>query len=185
MFAMTSNPARALLCGVVALVAAYPCFAPVSSTSPPSDEAERRMLELNDVGIAHYRHVEFAAARSTYEEAIRLKPEPGDVVSSKARRWLQTNLAWLLATCSEGAVRDGARAVTLAEEVVGSAPNDAAYLDTLAAAYAEAGRFHDAVNTERQALALLKKGTSLNDRFRDHLKRYKAGQPWRDDGSNW
>lgn len=143
------------------------------------------MVALNQVGIAHYRKMEFGLALSIYEEAIRIKPEPGDLISSKARRWVQTNLAWLLATCPDDAIRDGSRAVALAKEVVASAPGDAAYLDTLAAAYAEAGRFEEAVKTQKQAIAPLKKGHSLLSEYQNHLKSYKAGKPWRDDGSKW
>jgi cytochrome c-type biogenesis protein CcmH/NrfG len=145
-------------------------------------ESELKMFALNDAALAHVRKGEYALARSTYEEAIQLKPEPGDVVSSKARRWVQTNLAWLLSTCPDGAVRDGSRGVTLAEEVVASTPKDIAYLDTLAAAYAEAGRFEEAVKTQQAALAPMTKGNPLRDEYRDHLKSYKDGKPWRDSG---
>ena len=182
MFRLSSIQARAMTCGVVALIAFHPCFAPVSSEPSPSEEAERRIYGLNELAFAHWHKGDYAAARSAFEEAIRIKPEPADIVSSKARRWVQTNLAWLLATCPDSTVRDGSRAVALAEPVVASAPKDVAYRDTLAAAYAEAGRFEDAVNAERQALASLKKGDSLRDEYQDHLKSYTSGKPWRDSG---
>jgi len=51
--------------------------------------------------------------------------------------------------------------------------------------YAEAGRFEDAVKTQQEALAPLKKGSSLHDEYRLHLKSYKYKKPWRDDGSKW
>lgn len=59
-------------------------------------------------------------------------------------------LAWFLATCPEASLRDGKRAVTLAEAVVSIWPNPN-YLDTLAAAYAETGDFDRAVKIESQA----------------------------------
>jgi tetratricopeptide (TPR) repeat protein len=177
-----SNRASAALCVFGLLIVFHPCFAPVSSEPSPSQQAELKMLALNDVALAHVHKAEYAAARSVYEEAIRLKPEPEDVATSKARRWVQTNLAWLLATCPDGGVRDGQRAVVLAEQVVASTPKDAAYLDTLAAAYAEVGRFKDAVKTQQAALAPLKKGHPLYDSYREHLKRYKDAQPLRDSG---
>jgi hypothetical protein len=65
---------------------------------------------------------------------------------------------------------------------VASTPKDVAYLDTLAAAYAEAGRFDEAVKAEQAALAPLKKGNSLRDEYQDHLKSYKDKKPWRDSG---
>ena len=60
----------------------------------------------------------------------------------------QNDLAWLLATCPDNSVRNGQKAVELAQQAVqlsnGRSPE---ILDTLAAAYAEAGRFHEAVET--------------------------------------
>lgn len=66
---------------------------------------------------------------------------------------LANNLAWLLATCSDDETRDGRAAVELAErmiEQVGRA--DPALLDTLATAYAAAGRFDEAVATQDEAI---------------------------------
>ncbi|HWQ54826.1 MAG TPA: tetratricopeptide repeat protein [Bryobacteraceae bacterium] len=64
-----------------------------------------------------------------------------------------TQTAWVLATCPDGAVRNGKEAVTLASraaELTGG--RDPAILDTLAAAYAEVGRYAEAVSTARRAL---------------------------------
>jgi cytochrome c-type biogenesis protein CcmH/NrfG len=174
--------ARAFLCALVTLSVFSPCLAPESKVPSPSVESELKMFALNDVALAHVRKGEYPSARSAYEEAIALKPEPEAVASSKARRWVQTNLAWLLSTCPDGVVRDGARAVTLAEEVVASTPNDIAYLDTLAAAYAESGRFEEAVKTQQAAIAPMNKGNPLRDEYREHLKSYKDGKAWRDSG---
>jgi tetratricopeptide (TPR) repeat protein len=66
-------------------------------------------------------------------------------------------LAWLLATSPEDELRDGDAAVALAERSVGDGSGvDADHLDTLAAAYAEAGRFDDAVATAERARGLAK-----------------------------
>jgi hypothetical protein len=146
----------------------------------PVDEVEERMLVMNQLAEAHRRKGEYASAVGVYEEAIRMKPDPGDVPGSKARRWVQGNLAWLLATCPDDAVRDGPKAVTLAAEVVASTPQDAAYLDTLAAAYAEAGRFEEALTTQQKAIAPLKKDDRLRDEYRNHLKSYEKKKAWRD-----
>ena len=60
------------------------------------------------------------------------------------------NLAWLRATCPKSAFRDGIEAVKLAEKTIqltnGQEP---ATFDTLAAAYAEEGRFPEAVQAAR------------------------------------
>jgi Flp pilus assembly protein TadD len=61
----------------------------------------------------------------------------------------------VLATNPEASVRNGSEAVELAARAVKlSGAKDPAILDTLAAAYAEAGRFPEAVETARQALTL-------------------------------
>ena len=57
-----------------------------------------------------------------------------------------------------------------------------AILGTLAAAYAEAGRFSEAVETAKRALALATRHdrTELLDALRTQLKSYKAGKPYRE-----
>jgi tetratricopeptide (TPR) repeat protein len=69
--------------------------------------------------------------------------------------FLLNRLAWLLATSPEDAVRNGSRAVELAQKSVSiTTRQDAMSLETLSAAYAEVGRFDDALATGREALAL-------------------------------
>ena len=63
--------------------------------------------------------------------------------------------AWMLATNPNASVRNGAEAVELAQRAVElSGGREPAILDTLAAAYAEAGRFPEAVKTAQRAAAL-------------------------------
>ena len=62
------------------------------------------------------------------------------------------NLAWLLAAHPSDALRNGAEAVRLAERACElSEHREPVMLGTLAAAYAEAGRFGDAVKTAEKA----------------------------------
>src|SRR5262249_37764689 len=68
-------------------------------------------------------------------------------------------IAWLLATSPEDDLRDGPRAVELALRVCqGTGFESAAFLDTLAAALAECGRFDEAVERARQVLELVGDG---------------------------
>ena len=63
------------------------------------------------------------------------------------------DLAWFLATSGNAGTRDGTGAVAIAEKIV--AANDrkkAAFLDTLAAAYAETGQFTNAVSVEQESI---------------------------------
>lgn len=85
----------------------------------------------------------------------------------------------MLATAPDSTVRDGARALLLAEQLVAWRSDDAAYLDTFAAAFAELGRFEDAVRTEQRAVGRLGRG-SLRDEYRRHLKGYENKKPWRE-----
>lgn len=92
-------------------------------------------------------------------------------------------LAWILATCPDDALRDGAEAVRLAEMACDATKRqDASLLDTLAAAYAEQGRFDDAVAVADQALQLAEKGDDrqLTAGVRRRRRLYAAQQPFRD-----
>jgi Flp pilus assembly protein TadD len=69
--------------------------------------------------------------------------------------FLLNRLAWLLATSPEDSIRNGPRAVELARKAVTiTRRQDAMSLETLSAAYAEVGRFDDALKVGREALAL-------------------------------
>ena len=94
------------------------------------------------------------------------------------------DLAWLLATHSDPQLRDGLRAVALAEAAVRSHPDPhPGLLDTLAAAHAEAGNFENAVRIESRAIALLEERAATPETievFRIHLAHFRAGEPLRD-----
>jgi tetratricopeptide (TPR) repeat protein len=91
-------------------------------------------------------------------------------------------VAWLLATSHEPGCRDGKEAVALAEQLCKlSGRGHPLALDTLAAAYAEAGRFPEAVHTARQALDAAQK-TGENRLVRElgqRLTLYERAQPFR------
>src|SRR5438477_11612455 len=72
-----------------------------------------------------------------YEKALALAPQ--DPHS-------RNNMAWALATSSDASIRDGARAVSLAQEAVElSGGKEPSFFRTLAAAYAENNRFSEAI----------------------------------------
>ncbi len=90
------------------------------------------------------------------------------------------NLAWLRATDPDPGLRDGAQAVTLAQIPIELSPNNPSWLDTLAAAYAEAGRFAEAVQTAERALrlAVAKGDRSLAAAIETHLQLYRKQEPY-------
>lgn len=90
--------------------------------------------------------------------------------------------AWQMATSTNAARWDGARAVLLAGRALKQEPGNTEYLDTLAAAYARAGRFSEAVETQRHAIELLeakpkKPEQAFLQSFRDRLERYERSEP--------
>jgi protein O-mannosyl-transferase len=93
------------------------------------------------------------------------------------------NLAWILATWPDSSVRDGARAVELAERAnkLSNGRRPMIVL-TLAAAYAEAGRFSDATNAAETALQVVQSAgdTKMAEGIRAYIQLYQAGQPFRD-----
>jgi tetratricopeptide (TPR) repeat protein len=149
---------------------------------------------------------EVAAAIAQYRKALEIKPDyaaahgnlglalagVGRVVEAIAeyRTVLKinpreaaayNNLAWLCATYPDRKFRDGAQAVTLARRAVELSPGNPDYLDTLAAAYAEAQRFPEAVQTGRKALDLARQQhqPALAESIRAKLRLYEAGTPFR------
>jgi len=93
-------------------------------------------------------------------------------------------LAWVLATYPEGSVRNGAQAVEFALQAERLSGGKVPFIvGTLAAAYAEAGRFPEAVETGRRALELVKaQGDPKQiEASRARLGLYEAGKAFRDE----
>ena len=97
------------------------------------------------------------------------------------------DLAWIRATEPDPQVRNGAQAVSMAEracQVTGF--QEPQFMGTLAAAYAEVGRFDDAVKMAERAksLAAAQGKGAIVERNQQLLELYRAGKPYRGpDGS--
>jgi protein O-mannosyl-transferase len=107
-----------------------------------------------------------------YQKALEIKPD-------YAEAW--NSLAWLLATCPQASLRNGNQAVELARranQLTGD--GNPVVLGTLAAAYAETGRFPEAVETAQRALQLAgpQSNTALANGLRSQMKLYQAGLPF-------
>ena len=88
-------------------------------------------------------------------------------------------LAWSLATSRSAKMRDGPHAVAFAEKAVAvTNRKDPQLLDTLAAAYAEAGDFNKAISAQKEAIRLLGDEQARKD-FTTRLKLYESNIPYR------
>ena len=109
-----------------------------------------------------------------YRTVLRTQPDLPEALN---------NLAWILATQPDPGVRNGVEAVDLAERACGLTDNQQAiFLGTLAAAYAEAGRFAEAVTTAERAEARAWQANQveLAARNRQLGELYRSGQCCRD-----
>lgn len=122
-----------------------------------------------------------AEAIATYEHVLQLAPTQPLTSASPASLDAASNLAWLLATTKDPALRRPARALDLAQQVnTITQGQSASVLDNLAAAHAATGDFSAATATAIQALkiAVATGDTSLAAVLPQRLAAYKAGQPW-------
>jgi tetratricopeptide (TPR) repeat protein len=111
-------------------------------------------------------------AITQFQKALQIKPD-----YAKA----QNDLAWLLATWPEASLRDGNKAVELAQQANAlTGGENPLILHTLAAAFAEAGRFSEALETAQRALQLAgaQSNTGLAGQLQSELKLYQAGSPY-------
>ena len=138
-----------------------------------------KSVDLRPTAIAHHilgttliQLGRVPEAMTSFNAALKLNPR---LVASA------NNLAWLLAT--NETVRDGARAVTLLENLLqkreARTPGN---LDTLAAAYAESGRFDEAIKTATEAVRLAKaEGDVRKSRsIQKRLSLYQQSKPYRE-----
>lgn len=111
-------------------------------------------------------------ARKSLEQAVHLDPSDPSTLN---------DLAWMLATTKDARVRNGRRAVTIATKACAlSNWTNAFSIDTLAAAYAAAGNFSDAVKYQEMAISRLKPEdrTAQLAGMQRRLQQYVIGQPF-------
>ena len=138
----------------------------------------QRALELkpddagahNNLGNALLQQGKAEEAMAEFQQALQLKPDDPSI---------QNNLALLLATSSKASLRNGVKAVELAHQAnVLTGGKNPVVLETMAAAFAEEGRFSEAAETVQQALSLAGEQSALAGRLQSELNLYQAGSPF-------
>jgi hypothetical protein len=106
------------------------------------------------------------------KQALALQP---------ASTQLANKLAWFLATCPQAALRDGPGALQLAVQLNAAAGGrDPNVLRTLAAAYAQCGRYPDAAEAAGRGIQIARqqRNASLVASMEQEVKIYQAGRPY-------
>ena len=121
-------------------------------------------------GATRAEQGDYEKALADFHEAIRLDPRQTDAYNG---------LVWIWATCPDARFRDGKQAVEMATRVGELAQRiNPANLDTLAAAYAEAGDFENAVKWQIKAMCMVRDKAD-KAAFANRLELYRSGQPYR------
>ena len=142
----------------------------------------RKLLELqpdnmevhNIVGTVLVQQSRVQEGVEEWQKVLSVEPDNGNAMS---------NLAWVFATSPDQSIRNGAKAVQLAEQAVRISGGRIAILfRTLAAAYAENGRFGDAIQTAQRGIELANSqgNSSLATELQGNITLYQEQQPLRD-----
>ncbi|MBA7627736.1 Beta-barrel assembly-enhancing protease [subsurface metagenome] len=135
------------------------------------DQAEVRV----NLGIAYTQLGKYELAIQNWTRVVELEPNSANAVNAL------NNLAWLLATTGDASIQDANKAVGCAQRACElteyKAPTS---LDTLAAAYAAAGRFDDALKTARQAvnIAKVRGQEKLVSEIQSRIELYQTGRSY-------
>jgi len=112
------------------------------------------------------------SALEVYREAARTLPDRPEVANE---------LAWILATHRDARLRNGDEAREIAEKLVADYPGQPALRATLAAAYAEVGRFDDAAREQEAVVASVRSSgdAAALQANQEMLERFRRGEPLR------
>jgi tetratricopeptide (TPR) repeat protein len=123
-------------------------------------------------GLAYGETKQYAKAVADFAKTIELDPDDA---------FAHSRLAWHLATCNEANLRNGKDAVLHAKKACElNHWQEPGFLETLAAACAEAGDFKEAVKWQKKAESLVAGDKARQDEARKRLALYEKGEAYRD-----
>ncbi len=142
----------------------------------------RKLLELqpdnmevhNIVGTVLVQQGQIREGVEEWQKVLEIQPDNGNALN---------NLAWVLATAPDDSLRDGSRAVQLAEQALQiSGDRIPIVFRTLAAAYAENQQFPQAIETAQQGVELANKqgNFALAAELQSSIALYQENRPLRD-----
>lgn len=132
----------------------------------------------DNLGVLLVQSGDARNAITQWDTNLQIDPNDGNALN---------NLAWILASYPDESIRNGKRAVELAERAVALPGGDAPIvLRTLAAAYAENNDFPKATTTVQRAIDLAtgQGNGSLAETLRHELELYQAQKPYRESPTN-
>ena len=150
------------------LIHATECFRNVLNLAP-NDVEVRQIL-----GKIFYQTGKWADGIVELKKAYRIQPDNPQVAN---------DLSWMLATAPDQSLRNGPQSLGLALAVDKvSAGKNPIFLDTLAAAYAENGKYAEALRIANHALELAETEgkKDLIKSMKEEITLYEAGKPVRD-----
>jgi tetratricopeptide (TPR) repeat protein len=142
----------------------------------------QKLLELqpdnievhNIVGTALVQRGRIKEGVEEWQKVLLIQPDNGNAMS---------NLAWVFATSPDDSLRNGTKAVQLAEEALRISGGRIPILfRTLAAAYAETGEYFKAIQTAQQGIELASSqgNSGLATELQGNITLYQEQQPLRD-----
>jgi len=176
-------------------------FAAALELDPLSAQALQRLGDTHLIrgdtnpAIAHYRMAlkhkgDLPASSQNLANSLRVTGQYAEAIEVLERAVthspsdveLLTHLAFALAAAPEPHLRSGTRALAFAKRAAAEGQPGAATLDARAVALAELGRFSEAVEATRLALALAQaeERTDLLPALEIRLRMYQEGRPYRD-----
>lgn len=146
----------------------------IDGITDESDEETKdlKVSALRSRGDALLSVGKHAEAVQDYDAAMKLDPEDNGVLN---------NLAWVLATSPDDAVRNADRSIELGTKACELTKYEKPHiLSTLAAGYAEKGDFESAIKWSKKAVELGGGEEMVGDQLKKELESYEQKKPWRE-----